>query len=511
MNHTLEYKSITNNFPKKNLPQVDSDEQNNLFYWQEKFKDVYNAMTEISSKRSVSTIIDKLTIFQLLMSESNYPPIEFLIDCEAFNFILIAINPNEESNLIIKYLAIIDCFIVYTGYNYNTLVDFEAKNIINQFQIVLSDKRINESGNFLHIAFLIIKILKTSCNLSKTFSMCLFESELIPKLFPSYISLYDLKNIIFTQNSEEKNQLMNFEDHDVTSRICFRQVNQSDYRMIVTSFLYIVEIISVFIKYSMYPNDEAIIFIFDNCVVPLMIQTEIRVVHNTCNILKMMWKFWPAFPNIFIQRNIFKLCWDATLNFFDSNAMDLLSQGLITDSISQQVAEIIDIHQIILMCFQILNNEEKQKSKSENVSAAIILIANYCYFLNSFPTNINFSDIYNLVVKVYENENFEAKNLASFLILIILSFQNVSELDSLFSEEFITIFFDSIISDQKDVIEKALDVFKTILEKAQKMNYNINNSNFIHFNISSFLEEVIHMENDLSADAENLFHSYFHS
>lgn len=168
-----------------------------------------------------------------------------------------------------------------------------------------------------------------------------------------------------------------------------------------------------------------------------------------------------------------------------SSAMDVIAQALIDDSLAPLIIPLIDQYKIVEM----LNFQ----STKDGFESHIVLLVNYLNCYSDFPEQIGIDSqfLYEFVLKIFEQRSFDEKRAASFLFLIVLSIQELSNLDSFFTDSFANDLFDSIIESGDETILKALGVFGGFLNKARTTGFEFQQSIFMSHSIPQFLEQLI--------------------
>lgn len=457
----------------------------NIDYWQNKFKLITQKVNE--PEISISSVEQALSDFRMSINQKNYPPIEFVID--SINFFFSFLQEPWQCSLKVTCVAIIDCFVTYLKVPF---IDLVAPNLINTLLSILLDNNIQQDPYFLKFAYNITKIFKTSSVFSQEFAYALYQSKFLSDFVIYFIVNYDLETI----------GALNLPDSDCIS--------------LYTTFINIIQIFIAWIQLTDIIQDDAVEYLIKLLIEMFKLNNE--VIDNViCKELMYIYDKRQKIPLILLETGFFQVVWNAIASQIPiDKGMDFLSNGLIKEnSVQQEICNIIDIQIVFNISKKYFGlskiaHQQKKEELEIILEASIVLIANFLSFKKQLPESVPINGILAFIQDVFNYSNYSVKNCASFLMLELLPTNDYMRIDSIYPNEFLVLFFDTISSGNDEVIEKGIDVFESFLSKAVKCNFDIYQSEFYANFIKDFLENALNMV-QFAVKAEFLLRKYYYN
>lgn len=474
--HTHLQKDRTNLLLEKTYLNVD---MKNIEFWRGKFEFLVQIINEQSENTTL--IENELIIFKNILKK-NTPPIEFVVDDEVILFIFDFLQEPWKNSIKLSFLAIIDSFVTNIKL---PLLNCITDELIDSLISVLLDENLQSYNQYYVFFYIITKILRTSCIYSSDFAKALFDQSIFFKFATDYI--LSLKNCI---NDETK----------------------------LISFINIIKIVGIWCQLDD-PGVVDSIPEFISFYTKLFHLKNVRIDNEICFSLIQTIREDPDFLEDLKENGFLNTIWESVYQEMPiSFGIFILSHCLIDEelTIKQSVKEMIVVNPILnisnLYLQKLIDTNPSDETDINDINfileTTITLIANYLNCIPALPDDVSHDELLKFIVGIFDHANFEVKNCTTFVILILFSFNTTSQLDTMYSDEFLELVFDFIPSGSSEVIEKAIDVFTTLLQKAFKCNDNIEDSNFFSNFVFDILNELLETD-EYDSKARSLLDEYF--
>ena len=442
---------------------VDNSQGQDLDRWRWRFEDLVSCLSEcqgISNGKVMNSFIE----FTKIITEDCYPSVDVLQDLDCLGFFMDVIRESQDLEVLKRVLAVLDRIVTHSGY-----LLFERME--SATTCVLACNRLLEITADYQIIYVTVKIMKTSCIFSTVFAQRLYHSQ-FRDLSWSWISRVEATNAT---------------DRDEFQVLCM--IHHS-----------IFQVYGQWLVLRKYIEDLNVEFLA-SCYVSAFRSPHEIIQEQICNTIKAtleqgdMWNLW-------IKSGVFEHVVTSVIRFHTPSAMDLISEGLISEN-NEYFASIIrfpDIAQWIRVFYDqyCLATDEERESTSALFSASLALLSN-AFLSGHLDIDREFVGYFlSKSVTLLEEAPFESKETLTFTVLALVNGIGDDQIG-----EYIPILSLALdvasAGSSVDVLKQSLSTISTILDRSTK------GSQTIPFNqeIIKYVRSLADHENQKISDEAN--------
>ena len=422
------------------MEQKDRDLQlcNNLELWQPKYQALVESFRE--SEGATTTKLNNAFIdFTKSITAKVHPSISVLGELGCIDFLISVLESNRDPNVVGRTLTLFDRIVTYVGPEL-----FSAFEVMTSSWISTLEKMFGAlvDSEILDIAYLVIKCVKTSCAFSSVFTQRLYSSNFV-QLAKAW-----LDRISQTKTEDrEQQQLMEMIHYCIFEIFGYWLLNRESIADMNVEFLV-----------------QSFLGAFDS--------SDDVIREQTCNLMKLIlsksggdiWGLW-------IESGIFSKVFELVVTSHTASAMDLISEGLITERYDQHFAKIVDFSAISGWVCEFFtefceSSPETREGATQLFAAAITLLSNgfVSEHVKMDQTLVDF--FLSKAVELLEEAPYEAKESLAFLVLVLFRGVQAEQMP-----EYLSILSHALnvaSAGSEDVVEQSLRTITQIMDTAQK-------------------------------------------
>ena len=422
------------------VEQEDRDLQlcSNLELWQAKYQALVESFRE--SEGATTTKLNNAFIdFTKAITAKVHPSTSVLGELGCIDFLISVLESNRDPSVIGRTLTLFDRIVTYVGPEL-----FDAFEIMTSSWIFTLEKMFGTliEAEILDIAYLIIKCIKTSCVFSSAFTQRLYSSNFV-ELAKAWL---DKISQTKTEDCEQR-QLMEMIHYCIFEVFAYWLLNRESIAGMNVEFLV-----------------QSFLGAFDS--------SDEVILEQTCNLMKLILsKSGGDMWGILIESGIFSKVFELVVTSHTASAMDLISEGLITEQYDHYFARIVDFSAISRWVCEFFTEfcetpPECREGATQLFAASITLLSNgfVSEHLKIDQTLVDF--FLSKAAELLEEAPYEAKESLAFLVLVLFRGVHAAQMP-----EYISILSHALnvaSAGSEDVVEQSLRTITQIMDTAHK-------------------------------------------
>ena len=405
--------------------------------WRIRYGQLVDCFSEVEG-HSCTKLDNAFIDFTKSVTSQCHPSLLILRELDCLEFLVSVLERTTDTNVLSRTLTLLD-----------RLVTFSGPDLFNEFEVMVKQWVSTLARLFhslltcdeLELAYLVIKCVKTSSAFSAVFARNIYSHEFLETI-KAWLTL------IYTTNTTDEAE---FRTISMIHHCIFEQFGHWLLRRDVipgidTEFLV-----------------QNFVLAFDN--------PHEMIRKQTCNLLltiigKSKGDIWP----LWIRSRIFEKVSEMACTSHYPAAMDLISEGLITEEYAEYFAGLGQFHSLPMWICQFfvefIESSPEQRQETASIFASSIALLSNCLVSKHLSLDKEITDfLLDKAAQLLEEAPFEAKDPLAFMVFVLVKGMTVEQLP-----EYISILsraFDIAAAGSEDVVQQSFKTITTIMNMAQ--------------------------------------------